>query len=103
MVKVMPKLNDRQPLPQKQRVNILILGVLTKFEFLYRENPVNGLIICEIKRIRDGAIMWIGVFSVYNPIEIRDPVTKAVQFTLMPKSLSTDLNNFEIWVFEETT
>jgi len=104
LAKVLPALDWDLGFPQKQRVAISTNGVLKAYDFLWHWNESdssNPLLVCEITRVEDGAVMWRGVVHKLNPIEIKDPTTKEVQFTLMARELDKNIEQLEVWVFEE--
>lgn len=100
-VKKIPPLDKKIGLPQRKHVSISVRGTQMGFEFVFRTNPNMNLIIMDIKRLIDNATMYRGAISQDYPIEIKDPVTKYVQFTLLPRVTLPNLSQFEIYIYEE--
>jgi len=104
MVKILPGLDWNIGFPQRQRVAISTNGILKAYDFLWRWNESDApllLLVCDITRVEDSAIMWRGVVHKLNPIEIKDPARYDVQFTIMAQELSKTLQLLEVWVYEE--
>lgn len=98
-IKTLPALDWKLGFPQRKRVSISTNSVKKAYDFRFRWN--GDLFICEITRVADAAVMWKGVLHKLNPVEIRDPTTHAVQYTLLARELDYALESLEIWVFEE--
>ena len=103
MVKYLPYLDWDLGFPLLQRVAIETDGVLKAYDFRWGWNEsVDAFLTCTITRVEDSAIMWIGAIQKLNPIEVKDPTTDAVQFTMMARELDKDLSLLEVWIFEES-
>ena len=102
MVQYLPLLNFDIGFPQRQRVSIPTDDIYYAYDFLWRWNESSATFLtCTITRAVDSAIMWIGTVNKLNPLEIKDPVTDAVQFTMMARELDKDLELLKVWVFPE--
>ena len=103
MVKYLPLLNWDIGFPQRKRVAISTNGVPVAYDFLYSWNETEDTFLtCTITRVVDSSVMWIGVINKLNPFEVKDPITHAIQFTLMARELDKSLELLKIWLFEES-
>ncbi len=80
-------------LPQVQRVKIENVV----YETRYRWNSKGGFATLRVTRIEDGLIALNEKIVELNPLEVRDPTTYEVLFTIMPRTITQD--NTEVWVF----
>jgi len=98
-VKVLPALDWVMGFPQRQRISISTEDVLKSYDFLWRWNDT--YLICEITRTEDESIMWRGIISELNPVEVKDPVRYDVQFTFVAIEIDKLHEIIEVWIFEE--
>jgi len=80
-------------LPQKQRVKINTVA----YELRYSWNSQGAFVKLKVTRVEDGAVVFNSKLTELNPIEVKDPTTYEVLFTLLPYKLSKE--NVEVWVF----
>lgn len=79
--------------PQKQQVNINDIT----YTLYFRWNPEDGgFAVLKIKRNVDEQVVFLSRLARYNPVEIRDPKTYALLFTIFPYVVS--VTQCTIWV-----
>jgi len=80
-------------LPQKQRANINNVA----YELRYSYNSQGEFVKLKVTRVEDGTVVFNSKLTELNPIEVKDPATYEVLFTLLPYRLGED--EVEVWVF----
>lgn len=91
MVRVLP-FDKVLGYPQRQRV--LINQV--QYDLIYRWNHTGGFCVLTVLE-RGERIIWRGKLVRLQGYEVRDPVTRALLWTLMPHQVDT--TTAEVWVF----
>jgi hypothetical protein len=92
MVRVLP-FDKNLGYPQRQRV--LINQV--QYDLIYRWNHTGGFCVLTVLRSTDEHVIWRGKLVRLQGYEVRDPVTRALLWTLMPHQVDT--TTAEVWVF----